>query len=920
MASEQLHRSGSRRFRRPVWTAPPTSLKSLHDPLLRGEALLSPTVLTSTAHLPGLKSQPLARIASAPAFPAADRKLCLEPLNHRPSTSGSSGFSDDREGSALGSRSQKRVSQSVVDFERSLSKDFQGHVDAESSLEQASQTLSDLPPLDQGLSYPARKENFKREQFFLKFESAQSGRAGSAGNASTGNDGTEFLEAEELQDEETFVKDLSDLDHHIQDLAKSILFQHLERASIEERAAAKAEEARRRREAELRRARKKEQMARDPKRKVALKIENKRRFSTEEEDSGGQKKHHSIPLRYYEVYGEKGSEKINIVDILKIQSQCEMLNESGGVDQMLDSRHRSEKLQRALTFTGKEKSSEALDASLFQSEIPADLSREERAIQLRKDKYLNHLIDKMSRLRSEWKYMLPFDLDLASSGFTDATGERISVSDLCAKNPKAAQKFLKEISSLIGQRIQAYGGRQRGIVGGHNILDALGGSKDPTSSDHIESPLERQLSKRKTLQAIMERSATLKARNRRRWSVVKAVVQWLVLHFRQKRLHTSADICILVIRQLGEWSRIRRAMKGFVDNVTLLQRWCKRFLTVKRRRCSQLEKDWDRYEDHHLQHFFRKNAQAIIQEQKDLAAETASTKKQPYKGLVSGKNKRDKQALISQLEQGVAGGDISIDFRIYKIPAPERRAVINRWYMVTLRNHVRSEQTMAMTIREMLAAERELERFVKTFGTHTIQAPPKPTEEEVAEIKKLKTKASDDFNSLRLGAKLKNDWYRLSEEFVIRCVAVAAQAMENVRPFNDHPANRGLTSRPMTVPYDESQADRRPFATAVVRASARPVDLGRLGNKTLKARASKACRLDEEAITTRATGARGSIDARAKTSPESGLLQLGSHGQDIEDLLKALTPRLRQISEAQNLEYRLSKGKEDKEDTLTLTR
>ena len=67
-----------------------------------------------------------------------------------------------------------------------------------------------------------------------------------------------------------------------QELAKSILFQHLERGSVEERAAAKAEEAKRRREQELRRARKKEQMARDPKRKVALKIENKRRFSSEE--------------------------------------------------------------------------------------------------------------------------------------------------------------------------------------------------------------------------------------------------------------------------------------------------------------------------------------------------------------------------------------------------------------------------------------------------------------------------------------------------------------------------------------------------------------------------------------------------------------------------------------------------------------
>ena len=29
-------------------------------------------------------------------------------------------------------------------------------------------------------------------------------------------------------------------------------------------------------------------------------------------------------------------------------------------------------------------------------------------------------------MRSEWKYMLPFDLDLASSGFTDASGERSS--------------------------------------------------------------------------------------------------------------------------------------------------------------------------------------------------------------------------------------------------------------------------------------------------------------------------------------------------------------------------------------------------------------------------------------------------------------------------------------------------------------
>lgn len=82
--------------------------------------------------------------------------------------------------------------------------------------------------------------------------------------------------------------------------------------------------------------------------------------------------------------------------------------------------------------------------------------------------------------------MLPFDVDLASSGFTDGTGERtggnemrtkcarqfmailmpclddaaildvvcrMSVSDLCAKNPRAAQNFLKDRVPTCSNRV-----------------------------------------------------------------------------------------------------------------------------------------------------------------------------------------------------------------------------------------------------------------------------------------------------------------------------------------------------------------------------------------------------------------------------------------------------------------------------------
>jgi len=919
MADSTGNLSGSGRLRRPVWATPPKPLQSLDDPLLRGEALISPTVVSSHAQLPGLPKQPnFPKSASVPAFPAAEKRSPLQPLEHRPSTSAGSDVSVPSRGSIRSSCGPRRKwAQPLAEFDRTLSKDFQGQIQMElSSLEdeQASLTLSDAPPLDQGLSYPARKENFKKEQFFLRFESVQHARSGSAGGTTSANDGSEAFEAEELVDQEVFLKDLADVDHHIQDLARSILFQHLERASMEERAAAKAEEARRRREAELRRARKKEQMARDPKRKVALKIENKRRFSGHEEDEPDAKQgKDTIPLRKYEVYGESGSEKVNIVDILKIQSQCEMLNESGGVDRMLDARHHSEKLRRALTFT--DPGDRNSETSLFPSDISPDLPRDERAKQLRKDKYLNQLIDKMSTLRSEWKYMLPFDLDLASSGFVDAHGQRISVSNLIARNPRAAQKFLKELSSLIGQRIQAYGGRRGGIVGGYTLLESLG-SKDPVSSKDTPDPVQRMMSKKKS-QKDLQRSDTQRAISRKRWSIVKALTQWLLLWFRRRRLHTSANICVMVLRQMGEWSRIRSAMKGFVDNVTLLQRWCKRFLTVKRRRCGLCEKEWERFEDFHLSHFFRNKAQAIIQEQKDLAATEAmgGQGKRQYKGLQSGKAKRDKQAFLNLLEAGVEGGEISIDFRAYKIPPAERRAIINRWYMVTLRNHVRSEQTIALTIKEMLAAERELERFVSTFGCRTVVQVAPTIEEEVDDrgrkIAKKGQLSDDDMWQLRIGAKLKHEWYRVTEEFVIRCIAVAAQAMAQMAPFQDHPANRGLTTRPAAVPYD-GEEDKRVFATKVVRAAARPCDLGRLGTKSLQVRASKARRLDEESITSKP---KGHVEPNRRSSVNETVAgKLPTSSQDIEDVLKQLTPRLRQISEAQNLEYRLGKSKEDKEE------
>eukprot|EP00439_Symbiodinium_sp_Y106_P018041 s5287_g2.t1 len=111
MADSTGNLSGSGRLRRPVWATPPKPLQSLDDPLLRGEALISPTVVSSHAQLPGLPKQPnFPKSASVPAFPAAEKRSPLQPLEHRPSTSAGSDVSVPSRGwTMLDTRTRKSV-------------------------------------------------------------------------------------------------------------------------------------------------------------------------------------------------------------------------------------------------------------------------------------------------------------------------------------------------------------------------------------------------------------------------------------------------------------------------------------------------------------------------------------------------------------------------------------------------------------------------------------------------------------------------------------------------------------------------------------------------------------------------------------------------------------------------------------------
>lgn len=100
------------------------------------------------------------------------------------------------------------------------------------------------------------------------------------------------------------------------------------------------EEEKRRREQELRKARLKEKNARDPHRKVQMKIENKRRFEMDTLDKAG------IPTQLHTFEGAHGKEQMSLVDVTALRSRCQGLSQGiHSVSKLVELQQRKESYQ-----------------------------------------------------------------------------------------------------------------------------------------------------------------------------------------------------------------------------------------------------------------------------------------------------------------------------------------------------------------------------------------------------------------------------------------------------------------------------------------------------------------------------------------------------------------------------------------------
>eukprot|EP00930_Biecheleria_cincta_P038854 TRINITY_DN26719_c0_g1_i2.p1 TRINITY_DN26719_c0_g1~~TRINITY_DN26719_c0_g1_i2.p1 ORF type:complete len:941 (+),score=224.22 TRINITY_DN26719_c0_g1_i2:74-2824(+) len=856
--------------------APPKPLGALTSP---PEELLSPTAVQRLGAESSTQSSPLPKVSSAPdlrrPLPVArtpGNRLHLDVP--RPGTSGSS---------RKGVVDKKLASRFKV-------KDEPFQVPEPSTPGRAPWAV----PIDHGLAMSTRFENFKKEQYTIQIEEVNGSPESGAG-ASAEAIAAAAAEAEVMGmiDKEAFVHDVSQINHSIEDLSRSIRLEHLEKNSAEEKQNAAREEARRRKEAESRRNRKKEQMARDPKRKVALRIENRRReddlIARKESKKGGsaKKTKQDIPFAKFEVHGPNGSSKVAIVDVLKIKQKCEFMDMPVSVvAEMIEIREKEERRSKLMNST----MSTNISSTLFQSvqsslttpyhsmsELSVD-ERLDRASILRSETYAQTMLHKVSSMRNQWRYTVPYDLDVADRN-TPRGSSRLVVTKTHSSNKKdgkLAEELDKAVESEDKRKVR------RSSISSLAVLKQLSAPQSFTNAK--QASMAKMVRKRSQMEAEeLAHYEALKARARRHWSVVRALVKWCMLFFTTQKKNESAEMMKVLLKSCGEFLRIREAVRKFIGAVKVLQRHIKAFLVLKRKRCLQIEKEWMRFEEHHLNVWFRYQAQAIVREQKAQAAEA--------QGASAARKMRSKRALLQLMEAGIKEGDDLVAVSGCTIPAKERRAVIQRFHNGKLRKHVYESALSDDVVKEALQAQRDLCAFLRTMGSDARPEVP----EHLPQIDA--------------------HWYVLDEDTALGLIARCAQALAHVSGFQEHPANLAIPENRRTI-YLEYVVGNDPaaFAARIMRSMDRVAFRGRFGRPPAMRTEDI---IDEEQQLVGINPSKRDIIV-AKGLAQEGQVsrsQAGSKdtpaGSDVEQVFKNFTPRLREISEVQVQEYNESKRTEE---------
>jgi len=273
---------------------------------------------------------------------------------------------------------------------------------------------------DVGLAMPARRENFKKEQMEARLQRSSEEAVGSPGATAASDALGITCTAEDigLLKTEVFLADIAAVEKQFGELERSLRLEHMTEGGQNDRRNAEREAERRRREEAMRRARKKEQEARDPKKKVALRLESKREFEREKVE-----KDPSIPMTKVDFGGGfKVHEEVNLVDVRMLRKKCCFMEEGINVRNMVETLARRERQDRSMRHSiSRAANSSTCSSKGFLSRSsqssPGDSweAKNRAAAERRSAAHTENLLQKIGRMRNNLSYELPYKFEVLES-------------------------------------------------------------------------------------------------------------------------------------------------------------------------------------------------------------------------------------------------------------------------------------------------------------------------------------------------------------------------------------------------------------------------------------------------------------------------------------------------------------------------
>jgi hypothetical protein len=520
------------------------------------------------------------------------------------------------------------------------------------------------------------------------------------------------------------------------------------------------EEEKRMHELERQRAIKRDLKARDPKHKVELKINSRREY---EAGTDGQ----PVPMLTVRVQGAHGPERIPLVDVRTVRSRCKRLENNCSVKSLLNDQkhHDEEELYAELHMS-------TAGSQLHDVQMPTQSGYKEKCQQVRMQKRALHvdaMLHKLNSMRTECPDEVLHRYEAQSVKQSD------TIADPTPQQRRASTR-----------RTMCFADGPTG-----------------NSSDGLTSAIAYAKSKRTRGRAtcppsfFQDKKRQLKLDARRRWSLLRGVVNVFMVYLLQLKRTRAIAIVHDVISQFGEATRVRFAMQKMLSDVKKLQRAARNFLGLKHHRLQVITTEWKEREHAHLIKFYRYYAELVVEEAK-AQANKARHRTFARKDVA---NQQDLYDMI-QHETGLdshrtAGShslaDNTIDWKPYRIPAAERRSRISKYYMVQLRRHVRSKANMEGVVKKELAEELDMVKFLASFGadvSHHLR--------EIEFQSESKKQADAAAHAIR--------WWHPSEQTILNLIALAARdlLLANILPFRDHPSRKHLKENAMYCGNDDA--------------------------------------------------------------------------------------------------------------------